>query len=425
MDDTKIVGLDIGTSVIRVAIGEVDPETGNIQIAGTASRKSAGLRNGVIVNIEDAKTAIKEAIDAAEQNAGAIVESVITAIGGAQIESQNSRGTVPVSSTNKSTKEISYADVQRVIDCATTIKVPDDRDKLHVIPQHYIVDGISGITDPIHRMGTRLEAEVHIVTASRTIIQNLRSCISRADYILDGVMLKTLAQTQSVCHQDEMELGSILIDLGAGTTDVLVLMNGAPVGTASVPVGGNLVTNDIAVVTGIPVANAEKIKIESGCCWLPNFTAENDMEVILPGVGGRAPEAMMQSQLCQIIQARMEQIFTMVKAAIVKNTNDSIKQLSGNIILTGGGAMMEGVVELAQNVFKTSSVRLGVPENLGGIEEDYRRPDFATVIGLVLANKSLAQGKDNRRKSKKMHTSSKEKHKKGDSMLKKIFKSFF
>lgn len=425
MDDTKIVGLDIGTSVIRVAIGEVDPETGNIQIAGTASRKSAGLRNGVIVNIEDAKTAIKEAIDAAEQNAGAIVESVITAIGGAQIESQNSRGTVPVSSTNKSTKEISRADVERVIECATTIKVPDDRDKLHVIPQNYIVDGIGGITDPIHRMGTRLEAEVHIVTASRTIIQNLRSCISRADYTLDGVMLKTLAQTQSVCHQDEMELGSILIDLGAGTTDVLVLMNGAPVGTASVPVGGNLVTNDIAVVTGIPVANAEKIKIESGCCWLPNFTAENDMEVILPGVGGRAPEAMMQSQLCQIIQARMEQIFTMVKAAIVKNTNDSIKQLSGNIILTGGGAMMEGVVELAQNVFKTSSVRLGVPENLGGIEEDYRRPDFATVIGLVLANKSLAQGKDNRRKSKKMHSSSKEKHKKGDSMLKKIFKSFF
>jgi len=425
MDDTKIVGLDIGTSVIRVAIGEVDPETGNIQIAGTASRKSAGLRNGIIVNIEDAKTAIKEAIDAAEQNAGTIVESVITAIGGSQIESQNSRGTVPVSSTNKSTKEISRADVERVIECATAIKVPDDRDKLHVIPQNYIVDGIGGITDPIHRMGTRLEAEVHIVTAARTIIQNLRSCITRADYTLDGVMLKTLAQTQSVCHQDEMELGSILIDLGAGTTDVLVLMNGAPVGTASVPVGGNLVTNDIAVVTGIPVVNAEKIKIESGCCWLPSITPENDMEVILPGVGGRAPEIMMQSQLCQIIQARMEQIFTMVKAAIVKNTNDSIKQLSGNIILTGGGAMMEGVVELAQNVFKTSSVRLGVPENLGGIEEDYRRPDFATVIGLVLANKSLAQGKETRRKSKKIHVASKEKQKKGDSALKRLFKSFF
>ena len=424
MADDKIVGLDIGTSVIRVAIGEIDPETGNIQIAGTASRKSAGLRNGVIVNIEDAKNAIKEAVDAAEQNAGTTVESVITAIGGSQIESQNSRGTVPVSSTNKSTKEISRSDVERVIECATAIKTPDDREKLHVIPQNYIVDGIGGIQDPIHRMGTRLEAEVHIVTAAKTTIQNIRSCISRADYTLDGVMLKTLAQTQSVCHPDEMELGSILIDLGAGTTDVLVLYKGAPVSTASIPVGGNLVTNDIAVVTGISAATAEKIKVENGCCWSPNITKENDLEIIVPGVGGRDPDIIRQSELCPIIQARMEQIFTMVKAAIVKNTNDSIKQLSGNIILTGGGAMMDGVIELAQNVFKTSSVRRGVPELLGGIPEDYRRPDYATVIGLVLANKSLIQGKDNRKKSK-VHGAKKAKEKSGESVFKKIFKSLF
>ncbi len=424
MADEKIVGLDIGTSTIRVAIGEVDSETGALQIAGTACRKSAGLRNGVIVNIEDAKNAIKEAIDAAEQNAGTSVESVITAIGGSQIESMNSKGTVPVSSNGKSTKEISRTDVERVIECATAVKVPDDKEKLHVIPQNYIVDGVGGITDPIHRMGTRLEAEVHIVTAAKTIIQNLRSTVSRADYILDGVMLKTLAQTQSVCHQDELELGSILIDFGAGTTDVLILLNGAPIATASVPVGGNLVTNDIALVTGISVAAAEKIKIESGCCWLPSITPENDTEVILPGVGGRAPEVIMRSQLCKIIQARVEQIFHMVRSAIQKNTNDSIKQLSGNIILTGGGAMMEGIIELAQNTFQTSSVRLGIPENLGGIEEDYRRPDFATVIGLVVANKSLAQGKENRKKSK-VHASKKAKPKSGDSVLKKIFKSLF
>ncbi len=424
MADDKIVGLDIGTSVIRVAIGEIDPDTNDVRIAGTASRKSAGLRNGVIVNIEDAKAAIKEAIDAAEQNAGTTVESVITAIGGSQIESQNSRGTVPVSSTNKSTKEISRADVERVIECATAIKVPDDREKLHVIPQNYIVDGIGGIQDPIHRMGTRLEAEVHMVTVAKTIIQNIRSCISRADYTLDGVMLKTLAQTQSVCHQDEMELGSILIDLGAGTTDVLVLYKGAPISTASVPVGGNLVTNDIAVVTGISVSTAEKIKVENGCCWIENITPENDMEIILPGVGGRAPDIMMQSELCPIIQARMEQIFTMVKAAIVKNTNEAIKELSGNVILTGGGAMMNGVIDLAQNVFKTSSVRLGVPENLGGIPEDYRRPDFATAIGLVLANKSLIQGRDSKHRSKH-HSVKKDKQKSGDGFLKKVFKSLF
>ena len=423
MADGKVVGLDIGTSMIRVAIGEIDPDTGNIRIAGTASRKSAGLRNGVIVNIEDAKNAIKETIDAAEQNAGTTVDSVITAIGGSQIESQNSRGTVPVSSANKSTKEISRADVERVIECATAIKVPDDREKLHVIPQNYIVDGIGGIQDPIHRMGTRLEAEVHIVTAAKTIIQNIRSCISRSDYMLDGVMLKTLAQTQSVCHQDEMDLGSILIDMGAGTTDVLLLLKGAPIGTFSIPVGGNLVTNDISVVGGISTAAAEEIKIQSGCCWVESITKETDFDVILPGVGGRAPEIMKKSQLAQIIQARVEQIFTLVKVALKKNVGDSIKELSGNIILTGGGAMMDGVIDLAQKVFHTTSVRLGVPESLGGIEEDYRRPDYATVIGLVLANKSLASGKDRGRRAKARPVR-KEKQK-GESVLKKIFKSLF
>ena len=332
-------------------------------------------------------------------------------------------GTVPVSSANKSTKEISRADVERVIECATAVKVPDDREKLHVIPQNYIVDGIGGIQDPIHRMGTRLEADVHIVTAAKTIIQNIRSCISRADYILDGVMLKTLAQTQSVCHQDEMELGSILIDLGAGTTDVLLLYKGAPIGTFSIPVGGNLVTNDISVVAGISTAEAEKIKIKSGCCWLDLITRETDFDVILPGVGGRSPEVMKRSQLTQIIQARVEQIFTLVKVAIKKNVGPSIKEMSGNIILTGGGAMMDGVIDLAQKVFHTTSVRLGVPESLGGIEEDYKHPDFATVIGLVLANKSLASGKDRSRRAK-ARPARKEKQK-GESMLKKIFKSLF
>ncbi len=423
MAEGKVVGLDIGTSMIRVAIGELDPDTGSIRIAGTASRKSAGLRNGVIVNIEDAKNAIKETIDAAEQNAGTTVDSVITAIGGSQIESQNSRGTVPVSSANKSTKEISRADVERVIECATAIKVPDDREKLHVIPQNYIVDGIGGITDPIHRMGTRLEAEVHIVTAAKTIIQNIRSCISRSDYMLDGVMLKTLAQTQSVCHQDEMELGSILIDMGAGTTDVLLLLKGAPIGSFSIPVGGNLVTNDISVVAGISAADAEQIKLQSACCWEEGITPENDFDVVLPGVGGRAPEVMKRSQLTQIIQARVEQIFILVKESLKKNIGDSISELNGNIILTGGGAMMEGVIDLAQKVFRTTSVRLGVPESLGGIEEDYRRPDFATVIGLVLANKSLASGKDKGRRGK-THSAKKEKQK-GESVLKKIFKSLF
>lgn len=419
-DERCIVGLDIGTSVIRVAIGEITDE-GNLQVIATAEKKSAGLRNGVIVNIEDAKDVIKDAIETAEQEAGVIVNSVIASIGGSQIESENSRGVVPIRPTGKSNSSaVTAEDVAKVIEIATAINYPADREKIHVIPQDYLVDGVGRITDPINRLGFKLEAEVHIITASKTIIQNIRSCMTRAGYGLDGVMLKTLAEVQAVCHEDEMELGSIIIDLGAGTTDVIVLLKGAPISTASVQVGGNLVTNDISIVTGIPVAAAEKIKIESGCCWFDGI--ENDDDVILPGVGGRAPEIIGKTDLCQIIQARMEQIFTMVKAAIIKNTNDSIRQLSGNIILTGGGARMEGVVELAQSVFKTSSVRLGVPENLGGIEEKYRNPEFATAIGLIVANKGIVDKRDSKRKSKKK-TSIKSKDK--ESPLKRFKKMFF
>ena len=418
-DEKCIVGLDIGTSVIRVAIGEVD-EDGNFRVIATSSKPSAGLRNGVIVNIEDAKDAIKDAVEAAEQEGGVIVSSVIASVGGAQIESENSRGVTPIRANGKNNiRAVTPEDVTKVIETATAINYPADREKIHVIPQDYLVDGIGHISDPVNRLGFKLEAEVHIVTASKTTIQNIRSCVSRAGYELNGVMLKTLAEVQAVCHEDEMELGSIIIDLGAGTTDVIVLLKGAPISTASVPVGGNIVTNDIAMVTEIPVAAAEKIKIESGCCWLPGV--EVDEDVILPGVGGRAPEVIGKEYLCRIIQARMEKTFTMVKAAIIKNTNDSIKQLAGNIILTGAGANMEGIVELAQSVFKTSSVRIGIPESLGGIEEQYRNPEFATAIGLIVANKGIVEKRDSRRKSKRNTTKSKDK----ESVLKKLRKMFF
>lgn len=400
-DDRIIVGLDIGTSVIRVAIGELDVDN-SLHIVATSAHPSAGLRNGVIVNIEDAKDAIKEAIEAAETKAGVLVNWVIASIGGSQIESQNLRGVVPVRNNGKGgTSAVTREDIDKVIEIATTINTPVDREKVHLIPQDFIVDGVDHISDPINRLGFKLEAKVHVITASKTIIQNTKTCLGRAGYLLKGVMLKTLAETQSVCHEDELELGSILIDLGAGTTDVLVLINGAPVSTASVQVGGNLVTNDIAVVNGIPVAAAEKIKIEYGSCWPEGIPPEADKDVILPGVGGRAPALTMKSEIAKIVLARMTQIFTLVKQAIRKNTSDTVKELAGNIILTGGGAKMEGVVKLAQEVFRTSSVRLGVPESLGGIEEEYRTPEFATAIGLVAANKGLVNQHDGRRRARK------------------------
>ena len=428
MADGIVVGLDIGTSVIRVAIGQIEIDSqGNkkINIVGTAAKKSAGMRNGAIVNIEDAKNAVKEAVDAAELNAGIVVESVVAAIGGGQIESMNSNGSVPISSSGKNNKEITYGDINRAIESATAVPIPADREKLHTIPQTYIVDGVTGIDNPINRIGVRLGVEVHIVTASKGIITNLRNCINRANYCLDGVMLKTLAAVRAVCpDEDELQLGSIIIDLGAGTTDVIVFVKGAPIATASIPVGGNLVTNDIAVVTQIPVAVAEEKKLESGCCWLPLITEENDTEVILPGVGGRAPEIIYRSQLCQIIQARMEQIFTMARSAIAKKTKNYVTELSGNIVLVGGGAMMEGVDELAKNVWKTNSVRIGKPGNLGGVTEDYQRADFATAVGLVVANTKFAENHGNHRKNK-IHGAKKENGSSGESKLKKFWKSLF
>lgn len=378
-----VVGLDIGTSNIRVAIGEVN-ESGAVEIVGTACKKSVGLKDGVIVNIEAAMNCIRETIEAAEQNAGMEVTSCITSIGGSQIEGINSKGVVAVSSAGKAHKEIRQDDVNRVLDAACAVQIPMDKETLHVIPQHYIVDGVAGIKNPIDRLGVRLEAEVHIITSSKTIIQNVNTCIQRANYMLGGVMLKTLASTKAVVHEDELDLGSIIIDLGAGTTDILVVINGAPVCTASIPVGGNLVTNDIHLVKGIPLEDAERIKINHGCCWLPN--AETDMSVIIPGVGGRPPEESSQEELCQIIMPRMEEIFTMVRDTIINKTN--ISQLSGNIILVGGGANMNGVVELVQEVFGTSSVRIGIPEYMGGVVENYRNPEWSTAVGLIVANRN-------------------------------------
>ena len=230
-----VVGLDIGTSNIRVAIGEIN-EDSEVQIVGTASRTSNGLKDGVIVNIEAAMNSIRETIEAAEQNAGMEVVSCITSIGGTQIEGINSKGIVAVSSAGKNAKEIRMDDVNRVIEAARAVQIPMDKDTLHVIPQNFIVDGVSGIKDPIDRLGVRLEAEVHIITSSKTIIQNIKTCIERAGYNLGGVMLKTLAATYATAHEDELELGSIIIDLGAGTTDVLVAMNGAPICITSIPV---------------------------------------------------------------------------------------------------------------------------------------------------------------------------------------------
>lgn len=374
-----IVGLDLGTSFVRTVIGEIIEE-GKIEIIGTAQKPSAGFRNGVIVNRELAMECIRSCIEDAEISAGYEVYSCITCIGGSHIESINSTGLVAIASHGKGPREINKGDIERVLDAANAINIPMNRTMLHEIPQTYKIDGTDVCKNPLGNLAVRLEAEVHIVTASKTQVINMTQCIERAGYSLDGVMLKTLAAMHAVMGEDERELGSIIIDLGGGTTDVIVINKDAPVCTVSVPVGGNLVTNDIAIVKGTSPQIAEKIKLESGCCWADAM--EGDGEVIIPGAGGRAPEVCSRSEICMgIIEPRMREIFSMVRDEIINKTNTT---LSGNIILTGGGALMPGVVQLAEDVFGTSAVRLGTPGDFGGLQEQYRRPDFATAVGLVL-----------------------------------------
>ena len=363
-----IVGLDIGTSFIRTVIGEMD-EDKKLEVIGFAKRPSQGLRNGVIVNIDAAMEAIKETVEEAEQSAGVEVTSVYTGIGGSQVESINSKGQIGVDQSGKNRPlEIAKSAKDRAIEAAKAFPIPLDKKLIHVIPQEYIIDGISGYKNPIGMMGVRLEVCVHLVTASVTALSNISQCITRAGYERKFTMLKTLAASYACVHEDEMDLGSILIDLGGGTTDVIVLNKGAPVFTVSIPVGGNMVTNDIAVVKGISNATAEKIKVENGCCWI--LGNEKEEEVIIPGVGGRAPEQTTRYELCEIIQPRMEEILTMAKKEVVHRSN--LTKLSGSIVLTGGGSLMPGIVELTQSVWNTSSVRVGLSPDLGGPDQTYR-----------------------------------------------------
>jgi len=374
-----VVGLDIGTSHIRAVIGEYS-DSGVFQITGVGTSPSTGLRKGVVVNIENTVRAVSQAIEAAEMMSGIEVTHCMIGIGGTHLDGLNSRGVVAVTGKGRDNREIGQEDINRVIDAAKAVVIPMDRQVIHVIPQSYIVDEQRGVKDPRNMIGVRLEAEVHIITGSVTSVQNMVKCVNRASLSVDEYMFHALAAVKSVMTEEERELGSILIDLGGGTTDVLVMADGAPLLTAVIPVGGIQVTNDISIVKGISVETAERIKLDAGCCWIPLI--EDNEEVILPGVGGRPPVVIPRTEICEIIQPRVAEIFTMINEKISSVTRT--RQLSGNVIITGGGALLPGVVELASEIFNTQAVRIGIPGNFGGLTSEYRSPDYATVLGLVL-----------------------------------------
>jgi len=410
-----IVGLDIGTANVRTVIGEFS-ENGELIITGIGTAVSTGLRSGLIVNIEATVQSIKKAVEAAELMAGQEVESCYTAIGGAQIESLLSKGIVAITSKGRGSREITESDISRVIEAAQAVNIPLDRQILHVVPRSYIVDGQEGIRDPINMLGVRLEAEACIFTSSGTSMQNFLRCAERAGYGIDGVMLKTLAVAQAVLTEEEKELGSLIIDMGAGTTDVLVITEGTPVCAVSVPAGGFHVTNDISLVKGIAFETAEKLKISDGCCWEP--LVDEDEKIIIPGIAGNGPREIKRSEIAIIIQSRVEEIFEMLMQKLPKQVKK--QELNGSVIISGGGALMPGITELAIHKFKTENVRIALPVNFGGMADKYRTPEFATAIGLLVANKQELE----KNKIKNAEKVRKNKHSVWN-MLKTFFGEFF
>ncbi|OJF77524.1 MAG: cell division protein FtsA [Treponema sp. CETP13] len=410
-----IVGLDIGTANIRVVIGEIS-EDKKLLITGIGTSVSTGLRNGLIVNIEATVQSIKKAVEAAELMAGQEVENCYTAIGGDQIESLISKGIVAITSKGRGSREITESDIDRVIEAAKAVNIPLDRQILHVVPRSYIVDGQKGFKNPINMLGVRLEAEACIFTSSGTSMQNFLRCATRAGYQINGVMLKTLAIAQAVLTEDEKELGSLIIDLGAGTTDALVFSDGSPLCAVSVPAGGIHVTNDISLVKGVSFETAEKIKKTNGCCW--ESLVDKEDVIIIPGIAGNAPREISRKEIAIIIQSRVEEILEML---IKKMPQQAKKQeLNGSVILSGGGALMTGITELAIHIFKTENVRIARPGNYGGLVEKYRSPEFATAIGLLVENKQNLENSvvDNSHKKRKSEKSSL-------SVVKNFFNEFF
>jgi cell division protein FtsA len=380
-NDGLLAGLDIGTANIRAIIGE-RTERGTIEITGVGASPSSGLRKGVVVNIEATLQAVAAAIDMAEQMSGREVHACWTSIGGNHIEGVNSRGVVAVTGRGrdeKGTREIGPEDIERVLDVARAMVFPMDRQILAVIPQSFIVDKQPGIRDPLNMIGIGLEAEVHIITCSANGAQNLIKCVNRAGYRVNDLALKTLAAGRAVLTEEEKELGVALVDLGGGTTDVLVYYQGTPFSTFSIPLGGSVITQDISTVKNISFENAERAKIEAQYCIAEMM--EWDDEIFIEGIGGRPPMPIPKSQIARIVRPRLEEIFHMVKARL--NSLPLARPLGGGIVLVGGGAEFLGVEELASYVFRMP-VRIGVPLTMEGLQEKYHSPLFATAVGLVL-----------------------------------------
>lgn len=369
--DEIIVGLDIGTTKIAAIVGEVTED--GVDIIGIGTAASKGLRKGVVVNIDATVNAIQKAIVEAENMAGCEISTVYAAISGGHIRGLNSHGVVAVKD-----KEIREQDIARVIEAAKAMAIPMDREVLHVLPQQYIIDDQDGIRDPLGMSGVRLEAKVHIVTTAVTSAQNVVKCANRCGLQVADIVLEPLASAESVIEDDERELGVALIDIGGGTADIALFIDGAIVHTAVLPLGGGHVTNDIAVGLRTPLDAAEKIKKKYGCALPALIKDDETMEV--PSVGGRDPRILARKLLVRIVEPRIEEIFEHIRNEIQRS--GYFESLAAGVVLTGGATIMEGVPELAEDVLGIPA-RRGLPSGIGGLIDVVRSPAYSTGVGLI------------------------------------------
>ncbi len=368
-----IVGLDIGTSKVVAIVGKRKMD-GTIEVVGVGSHPSKGLKRGVVVNIETTVQAIQRAVEEAELMAGCRIHSVYAGIAGSHIKSLNSHGIVAIRD-----REVTQADIDRVIDAAQAVAIPADQKILHILPQEFVIDNQEGIKEPMGMSGVRLEAKVHLVTCAVNAAQNIEKCIRRCGLEVDDIILEQLASSYAILTEDEKELGVCVVDTGGGTTDIAVFTGGAIRHTAVIPIAGDQVTNDIAMALRTPTQNAEEIKIKYACA-LTQLAGADEM-IKVPSVGDRAPRDLSRQALAEVVEPRYEELFTLVQSELRRSGFEDL--IPAGIVITGGSATMEGVVELAEEIFHMP-VRLACPQAVSGMTEVVNNPIYATGVGLLI-----------------------------------------
>lgn len=373
-----IVGLDIGTSKVVAVVAEMMAD-GRYEVIGLGQHESKGMKKGVVVNIEATVNSIQRALEEAELMADCKIREVYTGIAGSHIRSFNSSGMVAVKD-----KEVTQADVARVIETAKAVSIPTDQQVLHVLPQEFIVDGQEDVREPLGMSGIRLEVRVHIVTGAVSAAQNIVKCVRRCGLEVQDLILQPLASSLSVLSQDEKELGVALVDIGGGTTDIAIFTNGAIRHTAVIPIAGDQITNDIAMALRTPTPDAEEIKLRYGIA--KQVLASPDEKIEVPGLGDRGPRTLSKQALSAVIEPRVEELYSLVHQVIRESGYEEL--LSSGVVITGGTSLLPGMVELGEDIF-LKPVRIGVPEYAGGLADVVKSPRYATVMGLL--NEAKAQ----------------------------------